>query len=59
MIIDSIDIIKAIDRREREFTVWVGGVEVNEYYLTKENALNLADQFKEDGYDDVKIEEIK
>lgn len=42
----------------KEYTVWVGGVEVNDYYLTKEEAENLAFEYEDDGYDDVIIEKI-
>ena len=42
----------------KEYTVWVGGTEVNDYYLTKEEAENLAFEYKDDGYDDVIIEKI-
>lgn len=38
--------------------VWVGGVEVNDYYLTLAEANKLADEYKADGYDDVIIEEV-
>ncbi len=41
---------------KKEYTVWVGGVEVNDYYLTLERASELADEWREDGYDDVVIE---
>jgi hypothetical protein len=42
-----------------KFTVWVGGVEVNDYYLTKKEAEWLAEEYREDGYDDVVIEEVE
>jgi hypothetical protein len=42
-----------------KFTVWVGGVEVNDYYLTKKEAENLAEEYRNDGYDDVLIEEVE
>lgn len=42
----------------KEYTVWVGGIEVNDYYLTKEEAESLAFKYKDDGYDDVIIEKI-
>ena len=42
----------------KRFTVWVGGFEVNDYLLTKNEAEILADEYEEDGYDDVIIEEI-
>ena len=37
-----------------KYTVWVGGVEVNDHYLTHEQALALAYEY--DDYDDVQIE---
>lgn len=39
-----------------KWTVWVGGIEVNDYYLTKEEAEDLAQEYEADGYDDVQIE---
>lgn len=44
---------------KKNYTVWVGGTEVNDYYLTKEQAEKLADEYINDGYDDVKIEKIE
>lgn len=38
------------------YTVWVGGVEATDHYLTKEKAHRLADKYKQDGYEDVQIE---
>jgi len=43
----------------RIYSVWVGGAEVNDYYLTHEQAKNLAFEYETDGYDDVAIEKIK
>ena len=43
---------------EKKFIVWVGGVEVNDTYLTKKEAENLAFEYEDDGYDDVVIEEV-
>lgn len=40
------------------YSVWVGGLEVNDDYLTHEEAERLANIYLEDGYDDVQIEEI-
>ena len=40
------------------YTVWVGGTEVNDYYLNESKAHALAQQFKNDGYNDVIIEKI-
>ena len=42
--------------KEKLFTVWVGGVEVNDYYLTLEKAEELAKEYEMNGYDDVIIE---
>lgn len=41
-----------------KYTVWVGGVEVNDFYLTKEAAATIAEEYSNDGYDDVVIEMI-
>lgn len=43
-----------------KYTVWVGGSEINDYYLdTLEEAMELADLWKiEKQYEDVQIEEI-
>lgn len=37
------------------YTVYVGGTEVNDFYLTKPEAEHLASLYEEDGYDDVVI----
>lgn len=41
------------------YSIWVGGCEVNDYYLTKEDAEILAAEYEADGYDDVYIEEVE
>lgn len=41
------------------YSVWVGGSEVNDYALPLEKAQQWADQYKQDGYEDVAIEEIE
>lgn len=38
------------------YSVWVGGVEANDYYLTEEMAQTIADLFIAEGYDDVKVQ---
>jgi hypothetical protein len=43
----------------KTFTVWVGGVEVNDFLLTKKEAEILCDEYSSQGYDDVIIENIK
>ncbi len=45
-------------REGKKFTVWVGGVEVNDYYLTEDEAKELVEEYEMDGYDDVVMEEI-
>ena len=39
------------------YSVWVGATEINDYYIPKHKAKELANQYIQDGYDDVKIEE--
>lgn len=41
------------------YSVWVGGVETNDYYLTEEFAQQLADLFVQDGYIDVQVRKEK
>jgi hypothetical protein len=38
------------------YTVWVGGFEVNDYYLGFVEATRLADYWRGQGYDDVSVE---
>lgn len=40
---------------EAIYSVFVDGVEVNDYYLTYDEAEDLADGYWEDGYDDIQI----
>jgi hypothetical protein len=41
------------------WTVWVGGSEVNDYYLpTLEKAESLAELWRDSGYDEIEIEEV-
>lgn len=47
------------DFKMTKFTVWVGGVEVNDYYLTESEAYWLAMQYELQNYDDVCVEEVK
>lgn len=44
---------------DNKYSVWVGGVEVNDYYLNLEQAENLADEYIVDDHDDVVIERVK
>lgn len=40
----------------KKFTVWVGGVEVTDYYLTKQEAKQVTLEYIIQGYTDVKIQ---
>ena len=47
---------KAKEKKGKKvYSVWVGGGEVNDYYLTKKEAKRIAEAYKEDGYDDVAV----
>jgi len=41
------------------YTVWVGGVEANNYPVSLDVAHDIADEYIGQGYEDVEIEEIK
>ncbi len=41
------------------WTVWVGGSELNAFYLNYEQAAELANDYICAGYDEVVVEEIK
>lgn len=41
------------------YTVWAGGVEVNQYYITKGEAEKLAAFYIAEGYQDVYIEKAQ
>ena len=43
----------------KKYVVWVGGLEVNDWALTFDEATRLAHEYELDGYDDVSIEEYK
>jgi hypothetical protein len=50
----------ARERVMSKWSVWVGGLEVNDYHLTTfAEAEELARYWKDKGYDEVAIEEIK
>ena len=42
----------------KKWIVWAGGTEVNDYYLDKAKAEQLANKYKSEGYDDIKIEMV-
>ena len=46
---------EGIHATPRIYSVWVGGVEVNDYLLSWSDAHTLAASFTERGYDDVAI----
>ena len=39
------------------YSVWVGGIEVNDVLLTKDEAVDLANEYVAKGYDDVVIDD--
>lgn len=41
------------------YVVWVGGVEINDYFLNFENAVRLADLYRSMGYENVVIDAYK
>jgi hypothetical protein len=41
------------------WTVWVGGSEMNSHLLTKSKAIALANEWFNRGYNDVRIEEVE
>lgn len=43
----------------KTWTVWVGGSEVNPGYLNKVDADRTANVWRDSGYDDVIVEEVK
>lgn len=41
------------------WTVWVGGLEINAYLIdNKDEALSVAQYWTDEGYDDVVVEEV-
>jgi L-rhamnose isomerase len=51
--------IKKQEDKEYFYSVWVGGVEVNNYFLNKKEAENLAQLWIDDGYDEVAIDDYR
>ena len=45
--------------RVKEYTVWVGGAEINDHHLTKEEAEFWQGVYLARGYDDVQIEKVE
>lgn len=44
--------------KDKVYTVWVGGVEVNDYYLDIDEAIKLVEEYKSLGYDDAVYEKV-
>jgi hypothetical protein len=42
-----------------KYTVFIGGTEVNDYFLEHEEAMKLADSYEKKGYTDVIVECIE
>ena len=53
--------MKQFERMDKKFSVWVGGTEVTDYYVTYSKAFSIANKYREEGYDDVvmRVEEYK
>ena len=47
---------KTVKGSEMEYSVWVGGTEVNDNYLPYDEAVRLYDKYKAQGYDDVQLD---
>lgn len=47
---------KKKNNHTQKYVVWVGGVEVNDYYTDMFKAHEVAEHYKKMGYDDVAIE---
>jgi hypothetical protein len=45
-----------VDNSQMEYAVWVGGTEVNDKWLTYDEAISLYDKYKAQGYDDIKLD---
>lgn len=42
----------------QKYTVWVGGVEVNDFYLLWTDAVAIASEYITDGYQDVQVQRV-
>lgn len=47
-----------MENKDKTYTVWVGGVEVNDYLLSLDEANKTLDFYKALGYDDAVIENM-
>jgi hypothetical protein len=46
-------------KQEPEWSVWVGGSEVNDYLLRLQDAQDLANSYEREGYTDVALRQEK
>jgi len=57
------DMVKSIDEDKGDttgnWTVWVGGGEINSHLLTQSKAISLANEWFNRGYDDVVVKEVE
>jgi hypothetical protein len=54
----TVTILDSQDVDNTQYSVWVGGTEVNDYLVDLQTAEEIADEWTRDGYDDVQIEEV-
>jgi hypothetical protein len=47
------------DNNTKRFTVWIGGIEATDNYLTRDQAETIAAEARANGYEDTAIEELK
>jgi uncharacterized membrane-anchored protein len=50
--------MQTIKQTDKCWTVWVGGGEVNDYYLTEAEANDIAQAWRDKGYDEVAVERV-
>jgi hypothetical protein len=43
----------------QNYTVWVGGIEINDHYLNLKDAKELAEKYRLEGYRDIAIEKAR
>jgi len=49
--------LKTNQESKKSYTVWVGGIEVVDYLLTKDEANDVREHYMSEGYTDVEISE--
>jgi hypothetical protein len=50
--------LKYDEENKKNYSVWVGGTEVNDSYLTKKEAEQMAEKYTSNGYEDVEIDKF-